>query len=473
MSNLNRHPVRRAAVGVLAGTLTLTGATIAAGVSPANAVEGFAFERLAGADRYGTAAAIAAEAFPDGADTAIIARGDVFADALTANYLAGAVDAPILLTASNDLPEVTADALTALGVQNVIIVGGFTAVSAAVEAELNADYDVERLGGNDRYLTAELIAQTAADLAPVGEFNGLATAVLASGQDFPDALALGPIAYAGNHPLLITRPGDLPASTEDLLNDLGIEQVVIAGQTTAVSAAVEAEVEGIVGNDAVRLGGQTRFETATIIAEATYEFFGFDDTHVNLARGDSPLGFADALTGGPLAGIEGAPIVLTNPTALPPATEMFLEDNCPTLVDGHIFGGPVAVSPEVEADAEEAASSCSNATVTTGAVEDGDFVITVAGDDVESVTVTGDCIADQTFAVADDEDAATDGNQFTVSLLADAAAGNCVITVTTTFTDASGLADETDTVTVDVPAAPSTQRDSRRRPGHGSDAHAR
>ena len=93
-----------------------TGGAISAGFNPANAVEGFALERLAGADRYATAAAIADEAFPNGATTAIIARGDVFADALAANYLAGVVDAPILLTDTNRLPEATSDALASRSV---------------------------------------------------------------------------------------------------------------------------------------------------------------------------------------------------------------------------------------------------------------------------------------------------------------------------------------------------------------------
>ena len=59
MSNLNRHPVRRTAAGVLAGALALSGA-LSAGILPANAAAGFGFDRLAGNDRYETSAAIAA-----------------------------------------------------------------------------------------------------------------------------------------------------------------------------------------------------------------------------------------------------------------------------------------------------------------------------------------------------------------------------------------------------------------------------
>ena len=127
MSNLNRHPVRRAAAGVLATTLTFTGAAIAAGVTPANALAGFNFERLAGFDRYETAAAIALDdATLRNADTVVLASGGErnFPDALTANYLAGDVRGPILLTDPARLPAATRSALTTIAPTRVVIVGG-------------------------------------------------------------------------------------------------------------------------------------------------------------------------------------------------------------------------------------------------------------------------------------------------------------------------------------------------------------
>jgi hypothetical protein len=98
-------------------------------------------------------------------------------------------------------------------------------------------------------------------------------------------------------------------------------------------------------------------------------------------------------------------------------------------------------------------------TVTTdaGDVERGDsFTITVAGEDIESVTISGDCIATDTFTSADDTDGSTtnDSFDFTVTVNEDAAAGNCNITVTTSFTEESGLEDETDTVNVNVLPGP-------------------
>lgn len=353
MNVLTAYPVRRAAVGVLAGTLACTGAVLTAGAAPASAVEGFAFERLFGDDRYATAAAIATGTFAN-ATTAVLARGNDFADALTGNYLAGALDAPVLLTRTGDLPAATAQALEDLGVQEVVIVGGTSAVSSAVEAELARDYDVRRLEGPDRYLTAQAVAEDAAgDGTAVGELDGLRTAVLGNGQNFPDVLAAGPLSYAEGFPLTITRPAALPAATRELLQDLDIEQVVVVGGDTQVSPVVRAEVEQVTGNDVIVLAGQTRWETAADIAEFAYDQLGFDATHVDLARSDS---FADALAGGPHAGAERAPIVLTTPTALHPDTQAVLAERSTALADGHVFGGPAAVDDATKAAAERAAA---------------------------------------------------------------------------------------------------------------------
>lgn len=464
MNNLTRHPVKRAAVGVLAGTLAFTGGAIVAGVSPANAVEGFTFDRLEGLDRFDTAADIAITSFGT-ADTVVLARGDNFPDALTGNYLAGVLDAPILLTRTDDVPDATRDALRTLGVDNVIIVGERAAVSDAVEADLRGEYAVERVGGVDRYETAELIAERAGGdgTTTVGTYNGLRTAVLGSGQNFPDVLAAGALSFGELFPATITFPTDLPQNTINVYTDLNIEQVIIVGGTDAVSASVEAEVEGLV-DTVVRLDGTgdatnrdfDRYATARDVANFAYDELDFARTHANLARGDD---FADALAGGPHAGGESAPVVLTRPSDLPASTEAFFEENCPTLTDGDIFGGTAAVSVSTEAAAELAASNCAAApgqvTITptggdTNIAQGENFVgvITVAaGATIENVAVTGDCIDDDTNVT---ETGTAGGDfDFSIPVLTDATEGNCTITFTATVDGE----DIVKTVTITVEAA--------------------
>jgi hypothetical protein len=87
------------------------------------------------------------------------------------------------------------------------------------------------------------------------------------------------------------------------------------------------------------------------------------------------------------------------------------------------------------------------------AVQGGDFPLTVTSaaiDDVDLVTVTGDCVDDQPFAPGGGS--TEDSLEFAVEVAPDAPVGACVLTVVTSFTDESGLQDETDTVTVTITA---------------------
>ena len=408
MRTLNRHPVRRATAGVLAGALALTGAALAAGVSPANAQAGFDFKRLAGNDRYGTAAAIALDGTTfDSSDTVVLASGATrnFPDALTGNYLAGEVKGPILLTDPKRLPLVTARALGALDPTNVVIVGGTSAVSASVESMVrNLGFTVTRLGGTDRYGTAEIVAKNVATggqrtsggtgagsaTATVGlDPQGRRTAVLGNGQDFPDILAAGPLGYAEAFPITISTPEKLLASTRRTLEALDVDRVIIVGGTRAISDSTAAEVATLNGGtEVVRLAGQQRFETAISIADYEYDELGFDQSQVNLARSDD---FADALAGGPHGGAERAPIVLTTPDTLNAATAAFLGSRGCTLRNGHIFGGTAAVATSVELAAEAAASStanCSAANRAAGLAATPTATITVTPDNAVTATAT-------------------------------------------------------------------------------------
>src|SRR6185437_1207324 len=130
--------------------------------------------RLAGPNRYATAAAIASDAFPAGATTVYLASGVAFPDALTASALGAAAGAPVLLTAPNALPAETTAALTALHPRDVVIVGGTSAVSNTVASQASANaVTVSRVSGADRYAT-----NAAANAAVTGPVSDL---VVASG----------------------------------------------------------------------------------------------------------------------------------------------------------------------------------------------------------------------------------------------------------------------------------------------------
>ena len=314
------------------------------------------FDRLAGQDRFGTAAKVATDTF-DKADTVLIANGqdNHLADSLAGNYLAGFEDAPILLTRDGDIPAATRDALDELGAERVILLGGTDAVSAAQAADLDGKYTVERVAGADRYGTAAAIATT-----PPDDYVGNSTAVIARGDDgqFADALVSGPISVRAQFPILLTRPDGLPAESQAALDELDIDKVIVAGGTQSVSDAQTGQIGDSRGADSVavkRVSGPDRQATAVAMARFAAGELGFPRLHADLARGDNGV---DALTGGPHAGTVGGVILLTkNPTELGDVTRDFLAAESITAEQGDVFGGTAAISDAVVADATDAANS--------------------------------------------------------------------------------------------------------------------
>jgi putative cell wall-binding protein len=245
--------VRRTAAGVLAGALALSGA-LSAGILPANAAAGFGFDRLAGNDRYETSAAIAARyralagtgtgtSAPGtpgnpGITNVILASGESgrTPDALAASFLAGVQNAPVVLTRRDNTPEPILAELRNLrtaGATTLTIVGGPAAISEVQVTALRAlgFTTINRLGGADRYATARAIV--AAGESAAASNVGL----VASGVSTIDALAGGPLAYKGKHPLfLVTRDG-IPAATLASMRESGVTSVYILGGPAVVGPA--------------------------------------------------------------------------------------------------------------------------------------------------------------------------------------------------------------------------------------------
>lgn len=335
--------------------LALTFALSAAVAGPALAAETVTTKRLAGDNRYETAAVIAQATFPSGSRTAVLASGLEFPDALAAAYANGRLDAPLLLTDPATLSQATKDQLATMNVSGVTIVGGTKAVSEAVAEELRAlDYVVDRVRGTNRYGTARAIAE----LFPEGFVGSLGdggpTAIVASGERAADALAGAPISYDASFPVLLTPKDSLSPDASAAFDKLAIKQVLLLGGTGAVSAAVESAIKAK-NITVIRVFGKDRQETATQIADFTVRSLGWGRSHVNLARGDD---FADALAGGPHAGVERTPVLLTvDANALGAPTVAWLQKNNDAIASIDVFGGKKAISDAVVEQARQAATS--------------------------------------------------------------------------------------------------------------------
>ena len=356
----------------LAAALTMLTASMASATIPDDAalpddvVEAVRHE---GRDRYETAARTALASHPDGASTAIIARGDDFPDGLAASYLAGAEDAPILLTAPSQLPFPTQDALQELSVRDAIIVGGPAAVSEDVAARiaelLGGEQHVDRVAGQTRFETAAYVFNRVGTAGRLTDLTGdsdtqLTTAVVASGRSFPDALAAGPLANAAGVPILLTEPDDLPQITR-LAIESGVEQILVAGGPVSVGGSVVSQLRAIAGVEVVhRVSGPDRTATAARLADVTRDQLGWPAAAVSVALGTD---FPDALSLAPAAAGRRAPILLTRSTDdAGAATFAYVHAACDTVTDGGltIAGGPVAVGPSAERQLE-LATSCADA----------------------------------------------------------------------------------------------------------------
>lgn len=208
--------------------------------------------RLAGADRFATAAAVADELrrLAGVPERVFVVEGHHpdprrgWPDALSASGVASLAGEAILLVTRDRIPQATMDAVQVSGAGRAVIVGGPGAVSEAVEARLAEHVgDIERVAGADRYETSA----RAADLA-VAAGARAAHPWLATGRNWPDALAAAPAIAGDGGALLLVDGGTwrLPSAVEMWLMDVHDprpQRAVIVGGPSAVGPETRTTIE--------------------------------------------------------------------------------------------------------------------------------------------------------------------------------------------------------------------------------------
>lgn len=205
----------------------------------------------------------------------------------------------------------------------------------AIEAEVE---------GANRYLTAIEASKKAYP-------DGADVAVLATGENWPDALGGAALAGVLDGPLLLTPHDVLPASVAAELDRLNVKGVYVLGGTGAVSDDVLNAAKALTPLGAAeRLGGLNRYETANKIAERVVSLSsGTYDGAAFVCTGED---FPDALAAAPIAAANGWPIYLTQAAVLTPSTKTAMQSN--TATHGYVIGGTGAVSAAVEAELDAA-----------------------------------------------------------------------------------------------------------------------
>lgn len=305
--------------------------------------------RLSGDNRYLTGVAVSQSHWADAggdasgraaAKVVVLARGDQFADALAGVPLAAKASGPLLLTDPASLtPATLAEIQRVLGRNGgqIDVLGGAQAVSPAIVSQLTRlGYSVNRFAGADRDHTALDIAQ-----------RGLGSpqhVVLATGQDYADALAAGPFATgpaataAGPAAVILTDGKTLAPDVRAFVASRVAQSSQGAPGAWAIGGQAVTAAAGLPGY-VKPLAGATRYDTDIQVVQAAMAAGGVHQ--IGVATG---AGFPDALTGGALTAATGGELVLV-PSTLPVQIANLLSALRPQLTSVDLFGGTAVISP--------------------------------------------------------------------------------------------------------------------------------
>ena len=305
-------------------------------------------DRIEGNDRIETSVETSKDLYPNGTNAVVLANAERYTDVLTADPFAIQEKASALLTYKYEIPEKTLKEIERLGAKKIYISGGYDAVSKKVVDELAAKgYEIFRFDGVDRYDTARKIA------IKIREKGNTNAAELASGEDFPDALCMTPLAVKDRAPILLTKKDSIPKYTKQALAEWDIENIKIGGLEKAVSPEVEKQLKSgfeieknnkkdsnvYDGAKAVkRIGGEDRYETSAKLAKESYP-----ESKLGVyATGED---FPDALIAGNYAGTKEASVLLVKCDSLPEPIEKYTKES--KIKKATIIGGVNAVSDKV------------------------------------------------------------------------------------------------------------------------------
>lgn len=302
---------------------------IAEGVDSFLATDPFkpVWPRIAGDNRFATAAAISKTGWAGGARTVILATGRDWPDALASAPLSQKLDAPLLLSEPGSLPSSTANELARLSPDSIVILGGEQALSSDVASEAAAAAGigvsaVRRIAGMSRYDTAALVARE------VGVPSSGKVA-LVTGTNPADAVSIAPYAGKNRIPILLAGPSSLTTATATFLaeNRATWRSTIAVGGTKVLPAELLSQVPA-----ATRIFGENRYQTNIAVATKLYS----GTTHFLVSNGEA---YPDNLAAGVLGAKLGRASMLVAPRTIDNSTRLFIENNETRIGSWTMIGG--------------------------------------------------------------------------------------------------------------------------------------
>lgn len=164
-------------------------------------------------------------------------------------------------------------------------------------------------------------------------------AILAYGENFPDALAAAPLAKKYNAPILLTEKQNLTPIIKQTLQKLKVKNVYIVGGSAVVSLNVENELKGM-GIIVSRLAGYDQYDTAIEIAKQLGPI-----QEISVVTG---LNFTDALSIASVSAMKNAPIILVPRYYMPESVKSYLNSN--NILHSYIVGSSEQISESVSSE---------------------------------------------------------------------------------------------------------------------------
>lgn len=301
-------------------------------------------EPLRGLDTLGSAIEVSRATFATGtATTVVVASNAAWPDALSGSSLAGAAVSPLLLVEPHRLRTDVKSELKRLGAKKVYILGGEKSVDASVAAAIGKVATVTRVAGSDRYSTAaKVAAATLAELKAHGRtYKGVA--YITTGQNYPDALAIAPIAARVGRPVLLAAPTGLPSATGRALQSLKVQHAIALGGNVSLPDSVLASADKLIPGTVGRISGKDRYACALAIA-AHGQAVGIPWTRVGVASG---VNWTDGLVGGVSLSRTPSLLLLTPPKTLDSRVRSAIETHATAIGRARVFGDFDAVGAGV------------------------------------------------------------------------------------------------------------------------------
>ena len=284
--------IRKKIASILLTSILLAGLSV-----NVNALDSRDVRSIAGIDRYATASGIAGNFGPYENVILVNADNNMLADGLSASGLAGVLNAPILLVHKDSIPNETQLRIDIA--KRIYIIGSEGSISRGLEDRLRdqsmGGFSVKRIGGVNRYETSYNVAREILSIK-----NSVGKVFVANGRlGEADAMSASAIAARDGEPILLTNGNNMDSKSMSIV--LRTNNIYAVGGSNFISQSLVSSL------NARRISGKNRYYTNSLLIN---QFYQNSNGSYYLSDGYK---LVDALTGGPLAGKNNAPIFLVGP----------------------------------------------------------------------------------------------------------------------------------------------------------------